>query len=243
MAETLDAVVLGDLRVDTSGEATRVAAERRVVATVSEEGKYGQRHAERPGAIRGHDLDLLLREARVVRDLDHLAGLDMIRLFAGLDENRCAEIKNSRRLRAESSRRPPRHRRDAARWRGGAGPTHELIFALPGVLPLPPRAASSAFTSATMRAMAASSAAVVILAARALAIPVSRGRSAPAEINLEPDRYSTHHPGELSGGPHPIYLHLRDSRGLVLIADLKSIDLSTRLSWRCIGLSETDAGR
>ena len=106
----------------------------------------------------------------MVRDLDHLAGLDMIRLFAGLDENRCAEIKNSRRLRAESSRRPPRHRRDAARWRGGAGPTHELIFALPGVLPLPPRAASSAFTSATMRAMAASSAAFVILAARALAI-------------------------------------------------------------------------
>ena len=106
----------------------------------------------------------------MVRDLDHLAGLDMIRLFAGLDENRCAEIKNSRRLRAESSRRPPRHRRDAARWRGGAGPTHELIFAQPGVLPLPPRAASSAFTSATMRAMAASSAAVVILAARALAM-------------------------------------------------------------------------
>ena len=114
----------------------------------------------------------------MVRDLDHLAGLDMIRLFAGLDENRCAEIKNSRRLRAESSRRPPRHRRDAARWRGGAGPTHELIFALPGVLPLPPRAASSAFTSATMRAMAASSAAFVILAARALAM-LSLSRAAP----------------------------------------------------------------
>ena len=46
----------------------------------------------------------------------------------------------------------------------------ELIFAQPGVLPLPPRAASSAFTSATMRAMAASSAADVILAARAQAM-------------------------------------------------------------------------
>ena len=170
MAETLDAVVLSDLGVEADGEATRVAAERGVVAAVAHEGQHGERHAERPGAIRGHDLDLLLREARVVRDLDHLAGLDMIRLFAGLDENRCAEIKNSRRLRAESSRRPPRHRRDAARWRGGAGPTHELIFAQPGVLPLPPRAASSAFTSATMRAMAASSAAFVILAARALAM-------------------------------------------------------------------------
>ena len=85
MAETLDAVVLGDLRVEAGGEATRVAAERRVVATVSEEGKHGQRHAQRPGAIRGHDLDLLLREARVVRDLDHLAGLDLIRLFAGFE--------------------------------------------------------------------------------------------------------------------------------------------------------------
>ena len=217
MAETLDAVVLGDLRVEAGGEATRVAAERRVVATVSEEGKYGQRHAQRPGAIRGHDLDLLLREARVVRDLDHLAGLDMIRLFAGLDENRCAEIKHSRRLRAESSRRPPRHRRDAARWRGGAGPTHELIFAQPGVLPLPPRAASSAFTSATMRAMAASSAAVVILAARALAM-LSLARAAPRRAlakqscqRNEPDRFSTHHPGELSGGPHPIYLHLLEA--------------------------------
>jgi hypothetical protein len=222
VAETLDAVVLGDLRVEAGGEATRVAAERRVVATVSEEGKYGQRHAQRPGAIRGHDLDLLLREARVVRDLDHLAGLDMIRLFAGLDENRCAEIKNSRRLRAESSRRPPRHRRDAARWRGGAGPTHELIFAQPGVLPLPPRAASSAFTSATMRAMAASSAAVVILAARALAM-LSLPRAAPLLRQRETNPTDIpHHPGELSGGPHPIYLHLLDSRGLVLIADLKS---------------------
>ena len=221
MAETLDAVVLGDLRVDTSGEATRVAAERRVVATVSEEGKYGQRHAERPGAIRGHDLDLLLREARVVRDLDHLAGLDMIRLFAGLDENRCAEIKNSRRLRAESSRRPPRHRRDAARWRGGAGPTHELIFALPGVLPLPPRAASSAFTSATMRAMAASSAAVVILAARALAM-LSLSRAAALLRRKGILKRTPIIPGELSGGPHPIHLHLLDSRGLVLVADLKS---------------------
>ena len=115
----------------------------------------------------------------MVRDLDHLAGLDMIRLFAGLDENRCAEIKNSRRLRAESSRRPPRHRRDAARWRGGAGPTHELIFAQPGVLPLPPRAISSAFTSATMRAMAASSAAFPILAARVLAM-----RSAPVCLRV-----------------------------------------------------------
>ena len=213
MAETLDAVVLGDLRVEAGGEATRVAAERRVVATVSEEGKYGQRHAQRPGAIRGHDLDLLLREARVVRDLDHLAGLDMIRLFAGLDENRCAEIKNSRRLRAESSRRTstPSTRRCSMAWRC------ELIFAQPGVLPLPPRAASSAFTSATMRAMAASSAAVVILAARALAM-LSLARAAPRRAlakqscqRNEPDRFSTHHPGELSGGPHPIYLHLLEA--------------------------------
>ena len=43
---------------------------------------------------------------------------------------------------------------------------------------MPPRAASSAFTSATMRAMAASSAAVVILAARALAMQ-SLSRAAP----------------------------------------------------------------
>ena len=43
---------------------------------------------------------------------------------------------------------------------------------------MPPRAASSAFTSATMRAMAASSAAVVILAARALAM-LSLSRAAP----------------------------------------------------------------
>ena len=101
----------------------------------------------------------------------------------------------------------------------------ELIFAQPGVLPLPPRAASSAFTSATMRAMAASSAAFVILAARALAM-LSLSRAAallPGQScqRKEPDQLS-HHPGELSGGPHPIYLHLRDSRGLVLIADLKS---------------------
>ena len=96
VAETLDAVVLGDLRVEAGGEATRVAAERRVVATVSEEGKHGQRHAQRPGAIRGHDLDLLLREARVVRDLDHLAGLDLIRLFAGSE--RGAPLPPSRHL-------------------------------------------------------------------------------------------------------------------------------------------------
>ena len=99
----------------------------------------------------------------------------------------------------------------------------ELIFAQPGVLPLPPRAASSAFTSATMRAMAASSAAVVILAARALAMLSLSRAAAPAESNLAPrTRPITHHPGELSGGPHPIYLHPRDSRGLVLIAHLKS---------------------
>ena len=85
MAETLDAVVLGDLGVEADGEATRVAAERGVVAAVAQEGKHGERHAEGPGAIRGHDLDLLLREARVVRDLDHLAGLDLIRLFAGFE--------------------------------------------------------------------------------------------------------------------------------------------------------------
>ena len=83
MAETLDAVVLSDLGVEADGEATRVAAERGVVAAVAHEGQHGERHAERPGAIRGHDLDLLLRETRVVRDLDHLAGLDMIRLLAG----------------------------------------------------------------------------------------------------------------------------------------------------------------
>ena len=83
MAETLDAVVLGDLGVEADGEATRVAAERGVVAAVAQEGKHGERHAEGPGAIRGHDLDLLLREARVVRDLDHLAGLDLLRLLAG----------------------------------------------------------------------------------------------------------------------------------------------------------------
>ena len=45
-------------------------------------------------------------------------------------------------------------------------------------LPFPPRAISSAFTSATMRAMAASSAAFVILAARALAM-LSLSRAAP----------------------------------------------------------------
>ena len=83
--------------------------------------------------------------------------------------------------------------------------------------PLPPRAASSAFTSATMRAMAASSAAVVILAARALAM-LSLARAAPRRAlakqscqRNEPDRFSTHHPGELSGGPHPIYLHLLEA--------------------------------
>ena len=96
MAETLDAVVLGDLRVEAGGEATRVAAERRVVATIAHEGQHGERHAERPGAIRGHDLDLLLREARVVRDLDHLAGLDLIRLFAGSE--RGAPLPPSRHL-------------------------------------------------------------------------------------------------------------------------------------------------
>ena len=135
VAETLDAVVLGDLRVEAGGEATRVAAERRVVATVAQEGKHGERHAERPGAIRGHDLDLLLREARVVRDLDHLAGLDLIRLSPGLSVE----------------------------------------------LPFPPRAISSAFTSATMRAMAASSAAFPILAARALAMRSLSARAAPAQ--------------------------------------------------------------
>ena len=203
MAETLDAVVLGDLRVEAGGEATRVAAERRVVATVSEEGKYGQRHAQRPGAIRGHDLDLLLREARVVRDLDHLAGLDMIRLFAGLDEK---PLRGNKKFTAPSCRivastSTPSTRRCSMAWRC------ELIFAQPGVLPLPPRAASSAFTSATMRAMAASSAAVVILAARALAM-LSLARAAPRRAlakqscqRNEPDRFSTHHPGEPSGGP------------------------------------------
>ena len=96
MAETLDAVVLSDLGVEADGEATRVAAERGVVAAVAQEGKHGERHAEGPGAIRGHDLDLLLREARVVRDLDHLAGLDMIRLFAGSE--RGAPLPASRHL-------------------------------------------------------------------------------------------------------------------------------------------------
>ena len=91
-------------------------------------------------------------------------------------------------------------------------------------LPFPPRAISSAFTSATMRAMAASSAAFVILAARALAM-LSLSRAAPllrrkARFLLE--NPTTDYPGELSGGPHPIYLHLLDSRGLVLVADLKS---------------------
>ena len=87
---------------------------------------------------------------------------------------------------------------------------------------MPPRAASSAFTSATMRAMAASSAAVVILAARALAM-LSLPRAAPLLRQRETNPTDIpHHPGELSGGPHPIYLHLLDSRGLVLIADLKS---------------------
>ena len=89
---------------------------------------------------------------------------------------------------------------------------------------MPPRAISSAFTSATMRAMAASSAAFVILAARALAM-LSLSRAAPllrqkARFLLE--NPTTDYPGELSGGPHPIYLHLLDSRGLVLVADLKS---------------------
>ena len=96
MAETLDAVVLSDLGVEADGEATRVAAERGVVAAVAHEGQHGERHAERPGAIRGHDLDLLLRETRVVRDLDHLAGLDMIRLFAGSE--RGAPLPASRHL-------------------------------------------------------------------------------------------------------------------------------------------------
>ena len=86
---------------------------------------------------------------------------------------------------------------------------------------MPPRAASSAFTSATMRAMAASSAAFVILAARALAM-LSLSRAAPllrrkARFLLE--NPTTDYPGELSGCP--IYLHLLDSRGLVLVADLK----------------------
>ena len=96
VAETLDAVVLSDLGVEADGEATRVAAERGVVAAVAHEGQHGERHAERPGAIRGHDLDFLLREARVVRDLDHLAGLDMIRLFAGSE--RGAPLPASRHL-------------------------------------------------------------------------------------------------------------------------------------------------
>ena len=96
VAETLDAVVLSDLGVEADGEATRVAAERGVVAAVAQEGKHGERHAERPGAIRGHDLDLLLRETRVVRDLDHLAGLDMIRLLAGSE--RGAPLPASRHL-------------------------------------------------------------------------------------------------------------------------------------------------
>ena len=65
------------------------------------------------------------------------------------------------RIVASSS--TPSTRRCSMAWRC------ELIFAQPGVLPLPPRAASSAFTSATMRAMAASSAAEGILAARVLA--------------------------------------------------------------------------
>ena len=72
--------------------------------------------------------------------------------------------------------------------------------------------------------MAASSAAFVILAARALAM-LSLSRAAPllrrkARFLLE--NPTTDYPGELSGGPHPIYLHLLDSRGLVLVADLKS---------------------
>ena len=127
------------------------------------------------------------------------------------------EVRAFKTVRKSNAGASPRHRRDAARWRGGAGPTHELIFAQPGVLPLPPRAASSAFTSATMRAMAASSAAVVILAARALAM-LSLARAAPRRAlakqscqRNEPDRFSTHHPGELSGGPHPIYLHLLEA--------------------------------
>ena len=54
---------------------------------------------------------------------------------------------------------------------------------------MPPRAASSAFTSATMRAMAASSAAVVILAARALAmLSLSRAAPAPRETILPEKR-------------------------------------------------------
>ncbi len=101
---------------------------------------------------------------------------------------------------------------------------------------MPPRAASSAFTSATMRAMAASSAADVILAARALAmlslLSLSRALCSHLARETEPDR-STHHPGELSGGPHPIYLHLLDGRGLVLIADLKPSRSEYKLALRC----------
>ena len=59
---------------------------------------------------------------------DKLPSVDAERTFLvyrkdGRDVGVCAEIKILRHVCAESSRRPPRHRRDAlpARWRGDAG--------------------------------------------------------------------------------------------------------------------------
>ena len=80
-----------------------------------------ERRAQRvlPGRLFGQDVEIRRRESFVVVERGEEGALVDDGASCGIDKTTCVEIKILRRVRAESPRRPPRHRRDACSmaWR------------------------------------------------------------------------------------------------------------------------------